>query len=88
MTEKDIKYINKDFSGFKSALIDHAKNYFPEIYNDFTEASPGNMIIEMASYVGDVLSFYIDKQTQENLLLFAQDRQNLISLAFSINFSL
>lgn len=86
MTEKDIKYINKDFSGFKKALIDYAKNYFPDIYNDFTEASPGNMLIEMASYVGDVLSFYIDKQTQENLLLFAQDKQNLISLAYSLGY--
>jgi hypothetical protein len=86
MTEKDIKYINKDFSGFKKALVDYAKNYFPDIYNDFTEASPGNMLIEMASYVGDVLSFYIDKQTQENLLLFAQDKQNLISLAYSLGY--
>jgi hypothetical protein len=86
MTEKDVKYINKDFTEFKSALIQYAKNYFPEIYNDFTEASPGNMLIEMASYVGDVLSFYIDKQTQENLLLFAQDKQNLISLAYSLGY--
>lgn len=86
MTEKDVKYINKDFTEFKSALVQYAKNYFPEIYNDFTEASPGNMLIEMASYVGDVLSFYIDKQTQENLLLFAQDKQNLISLAYSLGY--
>lgn len=86
MTEKDIKYINKDFSSFKTALIDYAKSYFPEVYNDFTEASPGNMFIEMASYVGDVLSFYVDKQVQENLLLFAQDKQNLISLAYALGY--
>jgi hypothetical protein len=86
MTDKDIKYINKDFSGFKSDLVQYAKNYFPEIYNDFTEASPGSMLIEMASYVGDVLSFYLDKQTQENFLLFAQDKQNLLSLAYSLGY--
>ena len=85
-TQKDIKYLNKDFTSFKEALIEYAKSYFPEVYNDFTEATPGNMFIEMASYVGDVLSFYIDKQTQENLLLYAQDKQNLIALAYSLGY--
>jgi len=86
MTNKDIKYINKDFTGFKQSLIEYAKNYFSDIYNDFSDASPGSMFIEMASYVGDVLSFYIDKQTQENFLLFAQDKQNLISMAYALGY--
>lgn len=86
MAQKDIKYINKDFTGFKNALIQYAKNYFPEIYNDFSEASPGNMIIEMAAYVGDVLSFYLDKQTQENFLLYAQDKDNLIAMAYALGY--
>jgi hypothetical protein len=86
MAQKDIKYINRDFTSFKEALIEYAKNYFPEVYNDFTEATPGNMFIEMASYVGDVLSFYVDKQTQETLLLYAQDKQNLISMAYSLGY--
>lgn len=86
MTQKDIKYINKDFNQYKEELINYARNYFPDIYNDFTEPSPGNMFIEMASYVGDVLSFYLDKQTQENLLLYAQDKQNLMSIAYSLGY--
>jgi hypothetical protein len=86
MAQKDIKYINKDFNSLKQALIEYAKNYFPEVYNDFTEATPGNMFIEMASYVGDVLSFYVDKQTQENFLLFAQDKKNLISMAYTLGY--
>ena len=86
MTQKDIKYINKDFTSFKEALVEYAKSYFPTIYNDFSEATPGNMFIEMASYVGDVLSFYVDKQTQENFLLFAQDKQNLMSMAYALGY--
>lgn len=86
MAQKDIKYINKDFNSFKQALIEYARNYFPEVYNDFTEATPGNMFIEMASYVGDVLSFYVDKQTQENFLLFAQDKKNLMSMAYTLGY--
>ena len=86
MTNRDIKYINRDFTDFKQALINYAKNYFPNVYNDFSDANPGNMFIEMASYVGDVLSFYIDKQTQENFLLFAQDKQNLMSMAYALGY--
>jgi len=86
MPTKDISYINKDFSSFKNSLVQYAKNYFPTTYTDFSDANPGNMFIEMASYVGDVLSFYIDKQVQENFLMFAQEKENLISLAYALGY--
>ena len=65
---KNIKYINKDFTEFRASLVDYAKTYFPTTYNDFSPASPGMMFMEMAAYVGDVLSFYLDNQVQENYL--------------------
>lgn len=83
---KDIKYINRDFSSFKQALIDFAKTYFPNTYTDFSDENPGNMYIEMASYVGDVLSFYLDKQIQENFLEYASQKENLISLAYTLGY--
>jgi hypothetical protein len=86
MPTKDISYINKDFSSFKNSLVQYAKNYFPTTYTDFSDANPGNMFIEMASYVGDVLSFYIDKQVQENFLMFAQEKENLIALAYALGY--
>jgi hypothetical protein len=83
---KDIKYINKTFSDFKSSLSEFAKTYFPDTYNDFSEASPGNMFIEMASYIGDVSSFYIDAQIQENFLNLAKERESLYNLAYSFGY--
>lgn len=80
-TKKDIKYINKDFSNFRQSLIEFAKSYFPNTYNDFNETSPGMMFIEMASYVGDVLSYYTDNQLKESLLSYATERSNLLQLA-------
>jgi hypothetical protein len=80
-TKKDIKYINKDFSNFRQALIEFAKSYFPNTYNDFNESSPGMMFIEMAAYVGDVLSYYTDNQLKESLLSYSQERSNLLQLA-------
>ena len=84
--EKDIKYINREFGDFKAQLIEFAKNYFPDTYNDFTEASPGAMFIEMAAYVGDVLSFYTDTQLQESFLQHAQNPSNLYSLAYMMGY--
>jgi hypothetical protein len=83
---KNISYLNKDFSDFKSTLINYAKSYFPTAYNDFSEASPGLMFIEMASYVGDVLSFYVDTQLQENFLLYTKEKSNAIALAYSLGY--
>jgi hypothetical protein len=83
---KDIKYINKTFSDFKTSLIEFTKTYFPTTYNDFSEASPGNMFIEMASYVGDVSSFYVDTQIQENFLNLAKERESLYNLAYSFGY--
>ena len=67
--ERDIKYINRDFNDLKTSLIEHAKNYFPDSYNDFSPTSPGTMFIEMAAYVGDVLSFYQDNHFFDKSLL-------------------
>jgi hypothetical protein len=82
----DIKYLNKDFSTFKADLIEYAKSYYPTVYNDFTQASPGSMFIEMASYVGDVLSFYLDNQLQETFLQYAKQKNNLYTLAYMMGY--
>lgn len=85
--ERDIKYINKEFSDFRSQLIDYTKNYFPDTYNDFSPTSPGMMFIEMASYVGDILSFYQDTQLQETYLTYAKDPKNLFNLAYMMGYT-
>ena len=72
---RDIKYLNKDFSKFRENLIEYAKTYFPKTYSDFNESSPGMMFIEMASYVGDVLSYYTDDTLKESLMLYADINQ-------------
>lgn len=84
--DQNISYLNKSFPDFKSALQEYAKTYFPTTYNDFSEASPGNMFIEMASYVGDVMSFYLDTQTQENFLLYAKEKENLYAQAYVMGY--
>jgi hypothetical protein len=86
--KKDIRYLNKDFSQFRANLIEFAKNYFPDTYNDFNESSPGMMFIEMASYVGDVLSYYTDNQLKESFLESANYRPNVLSLAANTGYKI
>jgi len=78
---KDIKYLNKDFGAFRGNLIEFAKTYFPKTYSDFNESSPGMMFIEMASYVGDSLSYYVDDTLKESLMVHADDIENVIALS-------
>jgi hypothetical protein len=83
---RDIKYINRDFSSFRQRLIEFSRTYFPLTYNDFTPASPGMMFMEQASYVGDVLSFYLDNQFQETFTQYAQQTNNVFELAYMFGY--
>jgi len=85
-TNRDIKYINRDFSDFRARLVEYARTYFPSTYNDFTPSSPGMMFMEQASYVGDVLSFYLDNQFQETFVQYAQQTNNVFELAYMFGY--
>jgi len=78
---REVKYLGRDFDQLKNGLIEFSKHYYPKTYKDFNDASPGMMFIDMAAYVGDVLSFYIDYQFKEGLINFAEERKNVIQLA-------
>ena len=79
--KKDIKYLSRDFSQLKKSLVEFTQTYYPNTYNDFSDASTGMMFIEMAAYVGDVLSFYTDYQFKESVFVNSEERKNIIALA-------
>ena len=86
LVQKDVSLIGRDFGEFRKNLIEFSKNYFPNTYNDFNESSPGMMFMEMASYVGDVLSFYTDTQLRESLLTTAEENTNLFNIVNSLGY--
>lgn len=77
----DVRYLNRDFDNIQDQLISFAEAYYPDTVQDFSEGSVGLMYIDMASYVGDVLSFYTDVQFKESFIQFAEERQNVVALA-------
>ena len=86
LVKKDIRYLSRDFTSLKQNLIDFAKNYFPNTYQDFNETSPGMMFLEMAAYVGDVLSYYTDVTLQESMILHSSERTNILNIAQSLGY--
>jgi len=84
--KKDISYLGKDFSQLRKNLIDFSKQYFPNTYNDFNESSPGMLFMEIAAYVGDVLSYYADNNLKESFLEQASERANIYDLAKSLGY--
>ena len=83
---KDVRYLSKDFDSIKKDLIDYLKRYYPDEYQDFNEASGGMAIIELLAYIGDSMSFYIDRQVNEGFLDRAIEEKNIFSLAQNMGY--
>ena len=83
---RNIKYLDRDFESFREELINYSKTYFPSTYTDFSPTSTGMMFMEMAAYVGDVMSFYLDNQIQETFIENARQTENLYNLAYLLGY--
>jgi len=84
---KDINYLGRDYTSSRKSLIEFSKVYFPDEYNDFSDASVGMMFIEMSSYISDVMSLYTDTQLRESFLQTAVNFPNIINNAQSLGYS-
>ena len=82
-----INYSNRNFDTIKNDLIQHARRYYPTIYDDFSDASIGSMLFDSVAYVGDMLSFYLDFQVNESVLETAIDYNNVRKLASNMGYN-
>lgn len=81
-----INYTNKDFNSIKRDLEEHARRYYPDTYKDFSENSFGSFILDTVSYVGDMMSFYLDYQVNETFLDTALQYENVRKLARNVGY--
>jgi hypothetical protein len=77
--ERNRSFLAKDFDSFRAELLDYARTYFPDRIQDFSEASLGGLFLDMASYVGDTLSYYLDHQFTELNPTTAVERKNIVT---------
>ena len=83
-----INYTNKDFDTIKSDLVSYARKYYSDTYKDFSEAGFGSMMLDTVAYVGDMLSFYTDYQSNEGFLDTAIEYDNVVRHARQMGYRL
>jgi hypothetical protein len=83
-----IDYTSRDFDSIRRDLENYAKRYYPDTYKDFNKASFGSLMLDTVSYIGDVLSFYLDYQTNESFLETSIEYNNVVRLAREKGFKL
>ena len=81
-----INYTSRDFASIKGDLLNYAQKYYPEAFRDFNESSFGSLMVDMVSYVGDMLSFYVDYQANESFLSTAVESENVIKLSKALGY--
>ena len=81
-----VKYTSRDYSSIRQDLLQFAKRYYPESFQDFNESSFGSLMIDTVAYVGDILSFYLDYQTNESLLNTAIEYNNVVRLSRQLGY--
>jgi len=81
-----INYLSRDFFSIKKSLINYVTTYYPDAASDVSDGSFASMIIDSIAYTGDVLSYYLDFQTNESFLSTAVDNNNITNLAKSLGY--
>lgn len=82
-----IDYTSCDFESIKSDLVDYARRYYPETFRDFSINSFGSLMLDTVSYVGDILSFYLDYQVNESFLSTATEYKNILKISRELGLS-
>jgi len=82
-----INYTSKNFDSIKQDLVEHAKRYYPNSYNDFSDSSFGGLIMDSVAYVGDMLSFYLDFQVNESFLETSLDINNIRRISSQMGYN-
>ena len=73
-----VNYLSRDFDTIKNDLIEHAQRYYPDTFRDFSTAGFGALMVDAVSYIGDILSFYVDYQANESFLATANEYNNVL----------
>lgn len=81
MANQGINYTARNFADIRAELVDMVRQYYPDIFNDFNDASVGMMLLELNAAVGDMLSVNTDRMFQETQIDYAKERKSVLSMA-------
>lgn len=83
MSDKKIPYLSRNFDDYRKSFLEMVKTYYPDMANDFNDASVGSWLIDLVAAASDNLSYHIDKVFNETSIDAAQQRSSLYSIARS-----
>lgn len=85
---KQISYTNRDFAGLREELVNFTKQYYPDLIQNFNDASIYSVLLDLNAAIGDNLHFHLDRVWQETMLDFAQQKQSLYHIAKTYGFKI
>jgi hypothetical protein len=81
MANRKISYTTRDFQGIRTELINYVRTYYPELIQDFNDASVFSVFLDLNAAVADNLHYHIDRSIQETVLQYAQQRSSIYNIA-------
>ncbi len=81
MANKKISYTTRDFQQIRTELINFTRIYYPDVVDNFNDASIFSALLDLNAAVTDNLQFNIDRSIQETVLQFAQQRASIYNIA-------
>jgi hypothetical protein len=88
MAEKKIDYFARNFADVRSELTTFVKHFYPELFQDFNDASIGMMLLDLNAAVADMLSFHTDRMFTETQIDFAQERRSVMNIARTLGLNI
>jgi hypothetical protein len=81
MANKKISYTTRDFQSIRTELINFTRTYYPDLIDNFNDASVFSALLDLNAAVSDNLQFNIDRSIQETVLQYAQQRSSIFNIA-------
>jgi len=81
MANNKISYTERDFEGLRQDLINYTRQYYPELIDNFNDASVFSVFLDLNAAIGDNLHYHMDRSIQETVLQYAQQRSSVYNIA-------
>jgi Baseplate J-like protein len=81
MANRKISYTSRDFQSIRTELLNYVRTYYPELIQDFNDASVFSVFLDLNAAVADNLHYHIDRSIQETVLQYAQQRSSIYNIA-------
>ena len=81
MANNKINYTDRDFESIRTGLINYTKQYYPELIQNFNDASVFSVLMDLNAAVADNLHYHIDRSIQETVLQYAQQKSSIYNIA-------